>query len=186
MLGNGISHGMYNPATVWSSDTSMFFDGVNDVATYNASSDQNITNHFSVSLWFKAAEIAQTIVTSSTNICFTMENPDNMRLYVNGQLASNLGQATPEWPTSDLPTLINIGAADENSFGEYFNGWIRDINVFTGGITAEQVLDIYNNAEPKDESSSPAITYNWTSNNQYQGLLEMRSPPLIVSNYATS
>ena len=115
-----------------------------------------------------------------------MENPDNMRLYVNGQLASNLGQATPEWPTSDLPTLINIGAADENSFGEYFNGWIRDINVFTGGITAEQVLDIYNNAEPKDESSSPAITYNWTSNNQYQGLLGSVAPPLIVSNYATS
>ena len=34
MLGNGIVHGMHNPATVWSSDTSLRFDGVNDHAKF--------------------------------------------------------------------------------------------------------------------------------------------------------
>ena len=33
MLGNGVFNGMYNSATVWASDSSMYFDGVNDVAS---------------------------------------------------------------------------------------------------------------------------------------------------------
>ena len=236
MLGNGISHGMYNPATVWSSDTSMYFDGINDVATYNLGTGHNIHDHFSVSMWVKAGEInadfslfqirigdstkstkrlkiwyrpsAQrlyvtrvgtggeaTIVNGVTiaqmqqgvHVCFAMEHSGEMELYVNEQVGSTVDIVSGNWNEEpELATHINIGASDEQAFGEYFNGWIRDITFFSGQISTQQIADVYNNAEPKDESGSAALIHNWTSNNQYQGLLSYAAPPLIVSNYATS
>ena len=51
MLGSGLVHGMYNPATVWSSDTGMYFDGVNDNAVVQLPSE--ILNGFTISMWVK-------------------------------------------------------------------------------------------------------------------------------------
>ena len=235
MLGNGISHGMYNPATVWSSDTSMYFDGVNDVATYNLGTGHNIHDHFSVSMGGKAGEINadfslfQIRIGTSTksdkrmkiwyrtsqqrlyvsrvgiggeasiakgvtidqmqqgiHVCLAMENSEEMVLYVNGQAGSLVDTVSANWNEQSLDTHINIGASDEQAFGEYFNGWIRDITFFNGQINQQHIADVYNNAEPKNESGSPGLIHNWTSNNQYQGLLSYAAPPLIVSNYATS
>ena len=213
----------------------MYFDGVNDMATYNLGTEHNIHDHFSVSMWVKAGEINadfslfQIRIGSSTkstkrlkvwyrpstqrlyvtrvgiggsasiakgvvlsqiqqgiHVCFAMENSEEMALYVDGQAGSLVDTNSGNWNEQSLDTHINIGASDEQAFGEYFNGWIRDITFFSGQISTQQVADIYNSAEPKDESGSAALIHNWTSNNQYQGLLEHTAPPLIVSNYATS
>jgi len=51
MLGGGLAHGMYNPATVWSSDTGLYFDGVNDNAL--AIFPNEILNGFTISMWVK-------------------------------------------------------------------------------------------------------------------------------------
>lgn len=236
MLGNGMSHGMYNPATVWSSDTSMYFDGVNDMATYSLGTGHNVHDHFSASMWVRAGEIntdfslfqirighstkstkrlkvwyrpgtqrlhvtrvgigGTTTITKGValsqmqqgiHVCLAMENSEEIVLYVDGQAGSLVDTNSGNWEENQtLATHINIGASEEQALGEYFNGWIRDVTFFSGQIGGEQVADIYNSAEPKDQSGSAALLHNWTSNNQYQGLLEHTAPPLIVSNYATS
>ena len=61
MLGNGLVHGMYNPATVWASDTSVYFDGVNDYALFTPNRANSATNalvdDMRISLWVKIRSI---------------------------------------------------------------------------------------------------------------------------------
>ena len=60
MLGNGLVHGMYNPATVWASDTSIYFDGVNDYAKFTLSrtSDLDVlVNSIQISVWVRIPAI---------------------------------------------------------------------------------------------------------------------------------
>jgi len=65
MLGNGIVHGMHNPATVWSSDTSLRFDGVNDHAKFplaKATSDTNrLANSMHISLWLNVRGLESSV-----------------------------------------------------------------------------------------------------------------------------
>ena len=57
MLGNGIFHGMYNPATVWCLDSAVDFDGVNDYAITNFTTSvllNEFLNRGSISLWIRS------------------------------------------------------------------------------------------------------------------------------------
>lgn len=60
MLGNGIFNSMYNSAVVWSSDSSIYFDGVNDSVKLigQSGSFDTLIQDISVSMWvrFKAVE----------------------------------------------------------------------------------------------------------------------------------
>tara|TARA_R110002074_G_scaffold308121_1_gene478995 strand:- start:517 stop:1281 length:765 start_codon:yes stop_codon:yes gene_type:complete len=55
MLGNGIFNSMYNSAIVWSSDNSIYFDGVNDFVELvgQEGSFDAITGDISVSMWVR-------------------------------------------------------------------------------------------------------------------------------------
>tara|TARA_R110000823_G_scaffold309186_1_gene433232 strand:- start:615 stop:1418 length:804 start_codon:yes stop_codon:yes gene_type:complete len=60
MLGNGIVHGMHNPATVWASDTSIYFDGVNDYVKLpltRTSTLDALVNSIQVSVWVRIPAI---------------------------------------------------------------------------------------------------------------------------------
>lgn len=60
MLGNGLVHGMYNPATVWASDTSIYFDGVNDYAKFTLSRTSDLdalVNSIQISVWVRIPAI---------------------------------------------------------------------------------------------------------------------------------
>ena len=78
MLGNGIFHGMYNPATVWSSDSSLYFDGVNDYARLvsGEGSFDEIAHSMTVSMWvrLKPSETYQ------DSLFFQIYSRDNGRL----------------------------------------------------------------------------------------------------------
>jgi hypothetical protein len=54
MLGNGLVPGMYNPATVWCSDTSLLFDGINDHCSFELEQDATtarLPDELVVSFW---------------------------------------------------------------------------------------------------------------------------------------
>ena len=56
MLGNGLAHGMYNPMAVWSSDTGLHCDGVNDYKLYTipaSAAATSLVNSFTISMWVK-------------------------------------------------------------------------------------------------------------------------------------
>lgn len=59
MLGNGIFNSMYNSAIVWSSDNSIYFDGVNDFVKLvgQEGSFDTIIDDISVSMWVKLQEV---------------------------------------------------------------------------------------------------------------------------------
>ena len=61
MLGNGIVHGMHNPAMVWYGDQSLYFDGVNDFSLFEAggsnTASTTLINSMRISLWVQMKTI---------------------------------------------------------------------------------------------------------------------------------
>ena len=62
MLGNGIVHGMHNPAMVWYGDQSLYFDGVNDFARFETGGTNTastaLINLMRISLWVQMKTIS--------------------------------------------------------------------------------------------------------------------------------
>jgi len=61
MLGNGIVHGMHNPAMVWYGDHSLYFDGTNDFSVFQAgganAASAILINSMRISLWVQMRTI---------------------------------------------------------------------------------------------------------------------------------
>ena len=66
MLGNGIFNGMYNPAAVWASDSSLYLDGVNDSAHLvgQESSFDNLVQTITVSMWVRLRPVESIVDTA--------------------------------------------------------------------------------------------------------------------------
>ena len=123
MLGNGIVHGMHNPATVWSSDTSLFFDGVNDHAKFplaKATSDTNrLANSIHISLWLNVGSLDASV--DPTIFMLNEDASDEAYLMVWYDTSAEQIKVTRTDTAGSNPVTVSHGYVGELIVGSFTN-----------------------------------------------------------------
>ena len=200
--------GLFNPlatVNVWSNDSAIFFDGVNDRALIELpqAANEMLRNNFTLSLWvvprtatfssdfiiwyheetsptlannafqylwydeseekFKFTRtdtngdnpetseypIAKSKLTEWHHVVVSVSGNGLMRLFINSaedgdETADNPGN----WTASPSNMYYGVNGASNDKF---FNGYINNVAIWNEPFGGTQVVDIYNEGEPKNE-----------------------------------
>jgi hypothetical protein len=79
----------------------------------------------------------------------------NNRIYVDGDLEDTAGKG------ADPRSVKNLRIGDSQQFGGKFAGNIDEVLIFNAALSDDDISDIHNGGEPKNESSRPDLAFWW-------------------------
>lgn len=103
------------------------------------------TGYLEVSKWGGGVVCTATTLPLSVatwyHVTWTYDGSNNSMLYVNGVPCTLIGVTTPQ---TGLPTTISVGAyGGVTGSGEYFNGFIDDVRIYSRCLNFNDVLQLY-------------------------------------------
>jgi|11_taG_2_1085331.scaffolds.fasta_scaffold00400_3 hypothetical protein len=151
-----------------STGKSRVFGGVNGSATnggmFRIKEDNGQINYYAID------NTAYTFTTTLPNDVWThialTDDGTTAKLYVNG---SEITSPSTSSFTSTTNTNLQIGRGMLNtgSAGDYTNGLIDQVRIFSSALTSSQVTELYNEKPETDTSNFKAVLYEGTGASQY-------------------
>ena len=86
-------------------------------------------------------------------------------IYIDNILQETATLPTPSWDGYDQH--VTIGGIYAGGYGQFFNGKIDQVRVYSSAITSSQVTELYNEKPETDTSNFKTVLYEGTGSTQY-------------------